>query len=115
MDCLSQDAYLAIIDTPEKLQGVASLLQSVEWVNAFQIGLMRDMSSWSWLDGTPVDTTLFKTGYPEIPEESETCIAFHGYDPVIINVPCDDVSGYACQSAEGEEKRSSDGFVERGM
>lgn len=104
LDCLNQSGYLAIIDTQTKLQAITSLLQSMQRVYRFQIGLIRDLSSWSWLDGTTVDTALFKAGYPQITEASETCIAFHGYDPAIVNVLCDHVSGYACQSAEGERK-----------
>lgn len=92
---------MAIIDTPEKVQKVGSHLQSVEWVYNFQIGLLRDLNSWSWLDGTPVNAALFQAGYPEITEQSETCLAFHGYDPAIVNVRCDLVAGYACQSSEG--------------
>lgn len=36
--------------------------------------------------------------------KEETCIAFHGYNPVIINLQCDELCGYACQSAQGENK-----------
>ena len=101
-DCLSQSGYLAIIDTYEKLKGIVPLLQLVKWPYIFHVGLVRDLTSWSWLDGTFVDSGLFDAGYPRI-ESGETCIAFYGYYPVIINVPCDDLPGVACQSAQGEK------------
>lgn len=102
-NCLSESGYLAIVDTTEKLQGLVSVLRLAEWPYIFHVGLGRDLSSWSWLDGTSVNTALFKAGYPQL-ELGETCIAFHGYNPVIINLPCDDFPGYACQSTQGEKK-----------
>ena len=105
-DCSSQSGYLAIIDTYEKLQGIVPLLRLVDWPYIFHVGLVRDLTSWSWLDGTSVDSSLFDAGYPQI-ESGETCIAFDGYFPVIINVPCDDLPGVACQSAKGEKNRKN--------
>ncbi|XP_020625512.1 C-type mannose receptor 2-like isoform X2 [Orbicella faveolata] len=98
-DCLSQSGYLAIIDSYEKLQGIVPLLRLVQWPYIFHVGLIRDLGSWSWLDGTSVDSALFEAGYPQ-KESGETCIAFYGYYPVIINMPCDDLPGVACQSAQ---------------
>lgn len=106
-ECLSQSGYLAVIDTYEKLQGIVPVLRLVQWPSTFHIGFNRDLVSWSWLDGTSVDTTLFEAGYPQ-KESGETCIAFDGYYPVMINLLCDDLPGYACQSAQGEKKRRRD-------
>jgi len=105
-DCLSQSGYLAIIDSYEKLQGIVPLLRLVQWPYIFHVGLIRDLGSWSWLDGTSVDSALFEAGYPQ-KESGETCIAFYGYYPVIINMPCDDLPGVACQSAQGEKNRNN--------
>ena len=102
LDCISQSGYQAIIETYEKLQGIVSLLRLVKWPYIFHVGLVRDLTSWSWLDGTFVDSAFFDTGYPQI-ESGETCIAFGGYYPAIINLPCDGLPGVACQSTQGEK------------
>ena len=101
------------MNTKEKLQGVASLLTSVKWSYSFHVGLVRDLLKWSWLDGTSVDSTLFDDRYPKITEKGENCIVFSGYTPDIINKPCNDPCGYACQSAQGEYTGLGIGYCRR--
>ena len=104
LDCESNGGYLAIIDTTEKLQQVSSLLLSDSSEYIFHIGLVRDLSIWSWFDGTPVDISLFEVGYPKSTAQDETCLAFHGFYPSIVNVPCNSRFGYACEAFEGMRK-----------
>ena len=103
LDCESNRGSLAIIDTTEKLHQLASLLQSQTSKSVFNIGLARDMSSWSWLDGTTVNASLFSVGYPEFWGTDETCLVM--FNSAIYNLRCDVNCGYACQSSEGKTTR----------
>ncbi|PFX12595.1 Secretory phospholipase A2 receptor [Stylophora pistillata] len=99
-DCSTENSSLAVINTKEKLESVASLLATVKWPSSFFVGLVRNLSSWSWLDGASVDVSLFQTGYPKIRDREENCIAFSGYTPDIKNAGCNNAYSYACQSAQ---------------
>lgn len=101
-DCKRKEGYLAIIDTRKKFDQLVSLIESKTSAPLLNIGLLRDLSRWLWLDGTSLDSSLFATGYPTLTDQGETCIAAHGLHPVIVNVLCSGSYGYACESIEGK-------------
>lgn len=112
-DCLTPNSSLAVINTKENFERVASLLSTVKWPYSFFVGLVRNLSSWSWIDGISIDPYLFQAGYPKIRDKEENCIAFSGYTPDIINVGCNNGYAYACQSAQGKLTGSYLGFGKR--
>ena len=58
------------------------------------------------MDGSPIDSTLWKSGYP-MEEKRKTCVVLEldGNNTAIKNVPCaiSSVIGFICQSREGEK------------
>lgn len=105
--CSRDLGRLAMVNTTAQLQGLSALLETLNLDIAkerlYLDRLSIDLDSWTWMDGSPIDSALWKSGYP-IENNKKTCLVLDKNEPAIKNIPCDrhgDI-GLICQSREGK-------------
>ena len=97
------------MNTTAQREDLSALLEklnlSIATVRLY-LDLLIDLDSWRWMDGSPIDAALWKSGFPR-EEKGKTCVVLDldGRKPAIKNVPCiiNSVTGFICQSREGEK------------
>ena len=108
LNCSRDFGDLARVNTTKQREGLSDLLETLNLniaTKRLYVDLSIDFDSWAWMDGSPIDPALWKSGYPRQDEE-KTCVVLDRNQPEIINLPCvknvtSGVTGFICQSREG--------------
>lgn len=108
LNCSHDHGDLAKVNITAQREGLSALLKTLNLniaTKRLYLGLSKD--AWTWMDGSAIDSFLWKSGYPRRDEKTETCVVLDGYKWEIKNVPCfrDNMTGFICQSREGKKLR----------
>ncbi|XP_022803753.1 uncharacterized protein LOC111341067 [Stylophora pistillata] len=105
--CSSDGYRLATVNTTLKRQGLSDLLENFtsdfEEKELYLDRVSTDLDSWKWMDGSPINPNLWKSGYPE-ENQKKTCVHLDKNESAIINLPCEVsyVVAVICQNRDGK-------------
>ncbi|KAL9987310.1 hypothetical protein ACROYT_G001594 [Oculina patagonica] len=107
LNCSHDHGGLSKVNTTAQREGLSAILETLNLDIAkdrLYVDPSLDLNSWMWIDGSPIDSTLWKSGYPR-ENDVKTCVVLDRYTPAIKaikNVPCvsSGVIGFICQSRE---------------
>lgn len=105
LNCSRDVGDLAKVNTTAQREGLSALLETLNLdikKERLYVDLSIDLDSWTWMDGSPIDSTLWKPGYPK-EENGKTCVVLDRHEPAVKNVPCvrSAVTGFICQCRDG--------------
>jgi hypothetical protein len=102
------------VDTEDKRLALSKELDKFKLSKYFNmyvvIGLVRDMTDWSWIDGEQVNKSLFQVGRNVLREREDLlCLAFDAsrsvntslMSAISCNTYCKDKSPFICEKKEG--------------
>ena len=106
MNCSQEDGGLAKVNTTTQRERLSAFLDTLNLNIArtrLYLDLLIDLDSWTWMDGSPIDSAFWKSGYP-MEHNGKTCVVLDRDVPAVKNLPCvrSAVIGFICQSREGK-------------